>query len=161
MCVDPGHEAYYTCRSNTHFGLNVASIVAGGYGLVRGGIQLVKLARMPRQVVNLPSVVQQAAQTLTKKVGRHRFVPDPRATGAHTTFRRDPLTQRVTHYETFRPQTNAFNPNPWESMKRYDGNLYHPHEHYNKVTQQYIATPHIHDSFILGEIRKPELWEMP
>jgi hypothetical protein len=57
---------------------------------------------------------------VAKKAGRNRFVPDANATGAHTVFRKDPLTGKVTHYETFRPQTNSKNPSLWESVKRYD-----------------------------------------
>lgn len=60
------------------------------------------------------------------KGGRNRFKPDTRAEGAHSVFRRDPMTGRVTHYETFRPQTNPYDPKPWESVLRFDaiGNLY-------------------------------------
>ena len=53
----------------------------------------------------------------TQKVGRTRFISDPIATGAHTVFRRDALTN-IRHYETYRLQTNPRNPNPWESLKR-------------------------------------------
>lgn len=85
-------------------------------------------------------VDSKAAQSLPS---RNRFAPSPQARGAHTVFRRDPNTQKVTHYETFRPQTNLYDPKPWESIKRYDGSGSDPH--YNKFLKQYVRDPHIHD----------------
>ena len=57
--------------------------------------------------------------------------------------------------------TNPKNPNRWESVKRYDGNLEQPHSHYNKVTEKDINTPHVHDPATAGKIRIPEPWEIP
>jgi hypothetical protein len=51
---------------------------------------------------------------------RNIMKPDPAAKGPHTTMKRDPQTGKVTNYETYRPQTNPRNPNPWESVKRVD-----------------------------------------
>lgn len=70
-------------------------------------------------------------------------------------------TNKVSHYETFRPQTNPWDSKPWESVKRFDGNLHHPHRHYNKITEQDLITPHIHDSSALGGIRYSQPWEIP
>lgn len=67
----------------------------------------------------------------------------------------------VTHYETFRPQTNPLDPKPWESVKRFDGIGGVDDRHYNKFLKQYIETPHIHDPLSPGGIRYPELWEIP
>jgi hypothetical protein len=33
--------------------------------------------------------------------------------------------------------------------------------HRNKVLKEVIETPHMHDPFFPGEIRKAELWEIP
>jgi hypothetical protein len=88
-------------------------------------------------------------------------MPDANATGSHTVFRTDPVTGKVTHYETYRPQTNPRNPNSWESIKRYDGPGDVSDRHYNKFLKIYIETPHIHDPFYSGGVRYPELWEIP
>jgi len=82
-------------------------------------------------------VVKGGVAEVAKKGVRNRFVPDAKAIGAHTIFRRDPLTGKVSHYETFRPQTNLRNPNPWESVKRFDGPQ-HVHYHFNKITKERV-----------------------
>ena len=97
---------------------------------------------------------------VAKKGGRNRFVPDTNATGAHTVFRKDPLTAKISHYETFRPQTNIRNPNPWESVKRFDGPQ-HEHYHFNKVLKKRVYAPHVHDAHYPGGVRLPEVWEIP
>lgn len=96
---------------------------------------------------------------VAKTASRKRFSPNPLAEGAHTVFRRDPLTGKVSHYETFRPQTNLRNPNPWESVKRFDGPG--SEKHYNKVLDKDIYAPHVHDPACEGGIRPPYSWEMP
>ena len=92
---------------------------------------------------------------------RNRLKPDPLAIGEHTVFRRNPVTNGVTHYETFRLQTNPRNPNFWESVIRFDGNSLHPHAHYNKVLKQDIYTPHVHDPLAPGGVRIPKFLEIP
>jgi hypothetical protein len=69
-----------------------------------------------------------------------------------------PLTGKISHYETFAPQTNPRNPNPWESLKRYDGNGI---GHTNKILQKKIETPHMHDPLCPGGIRPSSAWEIP
>ncbi len=61
------------------------------------------------------AVAKEEITETVKQASRKRFVPDIKAEGAHTVFRRNPETRRVTHYETYKPQTNPNNPNPWES----------------------------------------------
>jgi RHS repeat-associated protein len=97
----------------------------------------------------------------SKKSSRNRFKPDETATKEHTVFRRNSDTGEITHYETYEPQTNPKNPNPWETVKRYDGNAEHPHKHFNKHQQEWIETPHVHDSSSPGGVRYPEKWEIP
>ena len=106
--------------------------------------------------------IKEAAPTCTK-TGRHRnhFEPDSKATGAHSVWRQDPaLGDKLTHYETFQPQTNPRNPNPWESVKRFDG-VGVRKGHHNKALNERIPEPHVHDPKCPGGIRKPELWEFP
>jgi len=74
--------------------------------------------------------------------GGNNLAPSPTAVGPHTVFRRDPVTGQITHYESFIPQTNPRNPNPWESIKRVD---LRGDPHYNKVTGQDVPTPHVHE----------------
>jgi hypothetical protein len=104
-----------------------------------------------------------AEETLevVKKAGRKRLVPDANATGAHTVFRRDSLTGKVTHYETYRPQANLRNPNPWESIKRFDNSGKIDQSHFNKVLKKEIYEPHVHDPSFPGGIRAPQSWEIP
>ncbi|MBF5058597.1 RHS repeat-associated core domain-containing protein [Candidatus Neptunochlamydia vexilliferae] len=93
-----------------------------------------------------------------RKIGRrNRFVPNPKAKGPHTVFRTDLSSRRVTHYETFHPQTNPYDPKPWESLKRYDGI---GKSHRNKILKMDINTPHIHDPQYPGGIRYPKDWEL-
>jgi hypothetical protein len=82
--------------------------------------------------------------------------PDPNATGPHSVVKRDPETGRVTNYETYRPQTNSRNPNPWEKIPRYDSK---GKPHPDTIDKQYIL-PHIHD-FINNLVRRPFWFEKP
>ena len=111
------------------------------------------------KTIGKPEAVKDA-KTVSEKVLRPRIKPDLSAEGAHSVFRRDPLNGKINKYETFQPQTNHKNPNPWESVIRYDG-THSPHEHFNKITRQDIHTPHIHDPKTPGGIRKPKNWEQP
>ena len=94
----------------------------------------------------------------TVKGARNRFVPDMNATGAHSIFRRDPTSGKVTHYETFQPQTNPLDPKTWQSLRGYDSV---GKSHRNKILKQDIKTPHIHDPSYPGGIRYPEHQEFP
>jgi hypothetical protein len=89
---------------------------------------------------------------------RKRFSPDLMAEGPHTRFRTHGETGKVNHYETFQPQTNPRNPNPWESIKRFDGC---GDSHYNNVLEERIFAPHMHDPHYPGKVRPPYDWEIP
>ena len=102
-----------------------------------------------------------ANNTITKTSSRNRFIPDSVATGSHSVFRRDPVTGRVTHYETFRPQTNSFDPKPWESVIRFDYSGREGVSHFNKVLDNWVYEPHVHDPLSLGGIRPAEACEIP
>ena len=73
-------------------------------------------------------------------------------------FRKDPVTNKVTHYETYRPQTNFQNPNSWESVLRYNGI---GKGHTNKIFEIKIETPHMHDPLCPGGVRPVNNWEIP
>ena len=85
-------------------------------------------------------------------------MPDAQAEGAHSVFRRDPMSGKVTHYDTYKPQSNPYDPKPWELVKRYDGM---GKGHRNKVLKELINTPHVHDPNFPGKIRYPFPEEMP
>ena len=90
--------------------------------------------------------------------GAGRIRPDPKASGAHSVFKRDPQTGSITHYETYRPQTNPQNPNPWELVKRYDAI---GRARYNKATDTWVPTPHVNDPTVPGGVRPAMPHEIP
>ncbi len=90
--------------------------------------------------------------------GSGKLQPNLSAEGSHTTLKVDPQTGKVTHYETWQPQSNPRNPNPWESVKRYDAT---GGAHYNKATKVDVVTPHVHDPATPGGVRAPLPEEMP
>ena len=143
------------------------------YARQRGAQYVVEnVASSPRSSVVADEVVGSARQVFNDNVGfngsqaiaqatkgsRNRLAPNSNAVGAHSVFRRDPSTGVVTHYETFVPQTNAFDPKPWQSAIRYDG---FGKAHLNKVLNEWIKTPHVHDPFYPGEIRYAVPREVP
>ena len=82
---------------------------------------------------------------------------DENAEGDHTTYKRDPKTGKINHYETYK-KADSRNPNKFEKVKRYDGE---GESHMNKVTGENIDTPHVHDKTAPGGIRKATSEEMP
>ncbi len=118
-------------RSNA---MQVASIFAPILRCLRGASYVATITRLGVRIFTSESrnagkaigkeigyVAKGGVTEVAKKAGRNRFVPDANATGDHTVFRKDPLSGKVTHYESYMPQTNLRNPNSWESIKRYDG----------------------------------------
>ncbi|MCC5832531.1 MAG: RHS repeat-associated core domain-containing protein [Chlamydiales bacterium] len=87
--------------------------------------------------------------------------PDSQAEGAHSVFRRDSATGKVSHYATYRPQTNPYDPKPWESVLRFDGATFNTEGHFNKYLQKYIPEPHMHDPYYPGGVRSAFSWEIP
>ena len=154
-------------RAAMKTGVNHAVQVAGQRGaqtlakqeLLQGARQAEKVASKLLNPVR--NSAREGVGQIAGKGARNRFVADANATGAHSVFRRDPMTGKVTHYETYRPQTNPFNPNPWESVLRYDGVATNIEGHFNKVLQKYILEPHIHDPICPGGIRPVMPWEIP
>ena len=151
-------------RAAIKSGVNHAVQVTGQRGaqtlakreLLQGARQAEKVASKLLNPVR--NSARESARQIAGKGARNRFVADANATGAHSVFRRDPMTGKVTHYETYRPQTNPFNPNPWESIKRFDAM---GKSHRNKILKQDILTPYIHESSYPGNVRYPQLWEVP
>lgn len=90
-----------------------------------------------------------------------KLEPDPRAQGAHTVFKRDPKTGKVTKDETYKQKSNPNDPNRWESEKRVDTQYAQPHTHFNKATQQPVPTPHVHEKTTPGGVRPARPDELP
>jgi len=107
--------------------------------------------------IDIENVVGNFKKTVEKKPVILK--PNSSAVGAHSTFKT--VKGKVIKYTTFKPQTNFKNPNPWEVLKRYDGNPIARHMHHNKFLEKDICTPHIHDSTFPGEVRCPLEWEIP
>ncbi len=145
---------YQSFRSSTRIGLEVGALVTGGYGAVKGITKVARITRLP------PAIAKTSFQAVTKG-SRNRLTPNLHAGGAHTTFRRDPIMGNITHYETFVLQTNPRNPNPWQSIKRFDNGGKFNQSHYNKILDKHIFEPHVHDPFFPGGVRAAELWEIP
>jgi hypothetical protein len=87
--------------------------------------------------------------------------PNPNAEGPHTVFKVDQQTGKVKKYETYEPQTNPQNPNPWQTVKRVDTQNADPHTHFNKETQQQVPSPHVHDPATPGGVRPAQPDELP
>ncbi|HEX6042383.1 RHS repeat-associated core domain-containing protein [Longimicrobium sp.] len=88
--------------------------------------------------------------------GNNNLQPHPKADGPHSVFRPNP-SGGTGHYETFRPQPNPRNPNPWQSVKRFDGT---GKAHFDKTTGQSVPTPHVHNNRT-GSTRPPRGNEVP
>jgi hypothetical protein len=92
----------------------------------------------------------------TEARGDNKLKPDPKATGEHTTFKRDPVTGKVTGHQTWKPQTNPKDPKPWEPGPRTDVT---GAPHHDKATGQTVPTPHTHEADGTTRPAKPE--ELP
>ena len=87
-----------------------------------------------------------------------RLAPDPDAVGPHTTFSRDPVTGEITHYATWEPNPYPDYPSDWIQSSHYDGV---GRAHFNKVTGDYVPTPHVQGRGIPGGVRPAVPWEIP
>ena len=113
-----------------------------------------------RTLISKTVEIDKNKKILQNDVGsRKRLKPHPEAQGDHSSFRRDPTSNETNRYETYRKQTNPYDPKPWESVKRYDNAG--GKSHYNQCLQEYVFEPHVHDPCSPGGIRHPELWEIP
>ncbi|MDY6833478.1 MAG: RHS repeat-associated core domain-containing protein [Chloroflexota bacterium] len=84
-----------------------------------------------------------------------RLSPDPSAKGPHTTFEWDQNTGRVTSYAEWTP--NPQNPSGFDLVNRVD---IQGKADFNKVTGEYVPTPHAHDPTAPGGVRPVEPWEV-
>lgn len=84
-----------------------------------------------------------------------KLKPDKDALDDHTTFI-ETLLGKILRYATF--FKNKLNPNGFDEVKRVD--LFGD-QHFNKVTNEFISTPHVHEKGIQGDIRNANEDEIP
>ena len=172
--ADTSSSTYQWTYSAANLGLEASmicleamAIAKGIYTTVSASLRLYgHLTRSSqRAVLSAERLVASTANKIPTPIrigrGKNRFVPDPAATTAHSRFRYDPPSSKISHYETFQPQTNPFDPKPWESVKRFDNLTGNHHSHFNKVLKQEIFEPHVHDPTYPGGVRHPFFWEIP
>jgi RHS repeat-associated protein len=87
---------------------------------------------------------------------RNHLRPDERATGPHSTFRRNRQTGDVEHTATYSP--NPRNPRGFDEVQRMDVT---GRGHVNRVTRQEVPTPHVQGRDIPGGVREAIPREIP
>jgi hypothetical protein len=126
------------------------SAISGIGGFLRRssqkGLQVVSDVKKPLLDYNLQFFARDAA---------NKIKPNSNADGAHSVFKTDPDTGKVTNYRTY--EENPLNPSGFDEIKGYDG-IGNPHT--NKITGEDLM-PHIHDKIVPGGVRTPKIWEIP
>ena len=87
--------------------------------------------------------------------GKNKIKSDPNAQGAHSVYKRDPVTRKITNYRTYKP--NPKSPSGFDEVLGYDG-VGKPHV--NKITGESLL-PHVHDKTVPGGVRAPYPYEIP
>lgn len=87
--------------------------------------------------------------------GKNNLKPDTNAQGAHSVYKRDSNTGKITNYKTYEP--NPKNPSGFDDIIGYDG-VGRPHV--NKATGESLM-PHVHDKTVPGGVRAPYPYEIP
>jgi hypothetical protein len=90
--------------------------------------------------------------------GRHKndLVPDPHATGPHSTFKKDQTTGKVTNYATW--EQNPYYGGKWEETIRYDA----VGKSHAEIGTKKSILPHVHDKNMSRKfVRKPFRDEIP
>lgn len=87
---------------------------------------------------------------------KNKIKPDITVNGPHSVYKRDLKTGQIINYKTY--ELNPHNPSGFQEIKGYDGV---GESHFNKILQDYIHTPHVHDNTAVGGVRVAETWEIP
>lgn len=122
--------------------------------------QFIQEARKNRQEPQQPSSAATettSANTCQIQTPRtQRVEPNQTASGPHTTWKTDPQTGQITRHETWTP--NPRNPTGWDSYQSTDlvGRA-----HRNKMSLDYIGTPHTQSKNIPGGVRPADPFEIP
>lgn len=120
-------------------------------------IRIGRLRNLPAGAVKVARVAKGAERANDVKKGSRakKCVPDQKAVGPHSTYRKD-RNGKTSHWAEWNP--NSKNPNGFEVGKRFDG--IGP-SHYNKKTDMNFKTPHVHDPKVPGGLRSPFPEEIP
>ena len=98
---------------------------------------------------NVADTTQKASRT------KNKIHPHPNATGDHVVYKTDPTTGKITNYRVYK--VNSKNPTGFDEVVGYDAS---GAAHTNKVTCEDLM-PHMHDKTVLGNLRKPNIDEIP
>jgi hypothetical protein len=141
---------------------------AGGVGVRAPGVKAPTGGRPPARatptVASLEAIASEvkallgSADDAAGGAGRggRRLQPDPKAEGPHTSFKRDPQTGKVSGYAEWQP--NPRNPSGFDQAKRVDVT---GAPHFNKVTREDVATPHVQEKGVPGGVRPARPDEVP
>ncbi len=72
LSIDKSDAVYHSFRSTTTTGLEIGSLVSGGYGVVKGVMAFHKLAKMPVQIAKLSTKVAHSVEGVLK-VGKFTY----------------------------------------------------------------------------------------
>ena len=99
---------------------------------------------------------ENAADT-TQKASRvkNKIRPHPNAKCDHVVYKTDPTTGKITNYKVYK--VNSKNPTGFDEIVGYDGV---GKAHRNKATKEALL-PHVHDGNTPGQLRKPNIDEIP
>ena len=98
---------------------------------------------------NVADTTQKASRT-KNKIHHH-----PNATGDHVVYKLNPETGKITNYKVYK--VNPKNPTGFDEVVGYDGV---GKAHRNKATKEALL-PHVHDGNTPGQLRKPNIDEIP
>lgn len=68
LSIDESDTVYHSFRSTTTTGLEIGSLVAGGYGVVKGVMAFNRLARMPIQAVKLTNQIRKPSLLKAERI---------------------------------------------------------------------------------------------
>ena len=93
----------------------------------------------------------------TQKASRvkNKIHPHPNAKCDHVVYKTDPTTGKITNYKVYK--VNSKNPTGFDEIVGYDGV---GKAHRNKTTKEALL-PHVHDGNTPGQLRKPNIDEIP
>lgn len=81
LSIDESDAVYHSFRSNTILGLEVGSLIAGGYGAIKGMIGFSKLARIPAKIAKI-GVKRVHNMEIALRVGNFKYT---NTAGSHIT----------------------------------------------------------------------------
>ena len=155
--------AYEKGESLGHATVSVASDVA--IAVVTDGLGNLATLRKAEKVADVAEHVRDAERAAASAVhkpslertsrGKNHLVPDPKAEGSHTTFRRS-QDGEISNFTEWKD--NPRNPTGFDEAKRVDMT---GGSHWNSQLKQDVPTPHVHDKNAVGGVRSARADEIP